>query len=56
MLNLRLVNLLRPASGTELLSWIDAARGTARELAVHLADPGSRRGRSTVPAATSGWG
>jgi flavin reductase (DIM6/NTAB) family NADH-FMN oxidoreductase RutF len=56
-LNLRLTNLLRPASGTELLSWIDAARRTARELAVHLADPGSRRGRSTVAAvATSGWG
>ena len=57
VLNLRLVNLLRPASGTELLSWIDAAGRTARELAVHLADEGSRRVRSTVPAeATSGWG
>jgi len=56
VLNLRLANLPSPASGTDLLTWIDAARRTARELAVHLADTGPRRHRSALPAAGNGWG
>lgn len=39
-----------------LLAWIDAARRTARELAAHLAEPGSSHDRSGLSVAGSGWG